>query len=510
MVLYELVEFLVGAQDAPDPAAAAEEAARIMLKFGHENDPAAAAAAADDQDATPAARRALSSYEFAAFLYSPDNGAVSPHELSSLTHPLDRPLAEYLVCSSHNTYLSGNQLTGKSSAGAYSAAIRRGCRCVELDVWDGEDGHPSIFHGHTLTKPVGFADVIEAIATEAFAGADEHPYAKMPFILSFENHCGPKQTAEMAAIMLANKHFMARVVRRPRDGDDPPLMSDLMGKFIVKSKVKDDSPPEFVDLVWLVGAKFKSFEESIAQPWNYIHSYSESKLKEILEPDHAAMRQMFMKYNATHVSRTYPMGTRVDSSNYNPTPCWQVGAQIVALNFQQVKSAMITYLGMFQQNGCSGYVLKPDYLMARAPMPKPTWFAIKVISGHSIPQEPGEQKSFVNRNTYVSVGVTALEGVEYGESVDANHTETVKDNALTPIYTPLDGKSFKFMAAEKDLSVVTFKLKEAVRGKDPTVGYASVALSVLRPGYRMLPVRDTEGLLLGMPHYLFIHTEFLS
>jgi phosphatidylinositol phospholipase C, delta len=171
---------------------------------------------------------------FADYLTSSANMALiaPPKE-----YTLDRPLNEYFISSSHNTYLLGRQVAGLSTIEGYIAALVRGCRCVEVDCWDGADGQPTVNHGRTLTSSISFKEAIVTINKYAF---QKSPY---PLWISLEVHCSPPQQEIMTSII--KETFGARLITAPLDptSDKLPSPEELKGRVVIKVKkpqMKDD------------------------------------------------------------------------------------------------------------------------------------------------------------------------------------------------------------------------------------------------------------------------------
>ncbi|XP_076659589.1 1-phosphatidylinositol 4,5-bisphosphate phosphodiesterase isoform X3 [Halictus rubicundus] len=203
-----------------------------------------------EQNETARNQKTMTKDGFIRYLMSDENAPVFLDRLD-VYMDMDQPLAHYYINSSHNTYLSGRQFGGRSSVEMYRQVLLAGCRCVELDCWDGkgEDEEPIITHGKAMCTDILFKDVIYAVRDTAFVTSE------YPVILSFENHCTKKQQYKLAKYCdeilgdLLLKESLKEYPLEPGVPLPPPSM--LKRKILIKNKrLKPEVEKQELELFW--------------------------------------------------------------------------------------------------------------------------------------------------------------------------------------------------------------------------------------------------------------------
>ncbi|KAM9355314.1 1-phosphatidylinositol 4,5-bisphosphate phosphodiesterase beta-4 isoform 1-T1 [Pholidichthys leucotaenia] len=575
----------------------------------------------------------MSSDGFCRYLMSDENAPVFLDRLE-LYQEMDQPLAHYFISSSHNTYLTGRQFGGKSSVEMYRQVLLSGCRCVELDCWDGkgEDQEPIITHGKAMCTDILFKDVIQAIKETAFVTSE------YPVILSFENHCSKPQQYKMAKyceeifgdlllklplenspiepgrslpspndlkrkILIKNKRLKPEVEQKQlesfkkhmeagetntpaiimgeenedeaengeKEADDKDLNSEAPSSVseapsekeansvsqsnAVSSrkeeeqsnsikKVQDNEVTEISEATEATDATdiseasdqdnnkksgdvAEESEEALIAQYQYvgattnIHPYL-SAMVNYAQPvkfqsfDMAEERNIhhnmssfnesvglgylktnaieFVNYNKRQMSRIYPKGGRVDSSNYMPQIFWNAGCQMVSLNFQTPDLAMQLNQGKFEYNGSCGYLLKPDFMRRSDRMFDP--FSETPVDGViaatcSVQVFSGQFLSDKKIGTYVEVDM-------YGLPTDTIRkefrTRMVMNNGLNPAYNE---EPFVFRKVIlPDLAVLRIAVYD---DNNKLIGQRILPLDGLQAGYRHISLRNEGNKPLSLP-----------
>ncbi|XP_034238363.1 1-phosphatidylinositol 4,5-bisphosphate phosphodiesterase isoform X2 [Thrips palmi] len=499
--------------------------------------------------------RKLSKDGLIRYLMSDENAPVFLDRLD-IYMDMDQPMAHYYINSSHNTYLSGRQFGGKSSVEMYRQTLLAGCRCVELDCWDGkgEDEEPIITHGKAMCTDILFKDVIYAIRDCAFVTSE------YPIVLSFENHCCKTQQFKMAKYCDEIFGDLLQTEPLPDHPLEPgvplPPPSALKRKILIKNKrlkkeveqrelelfrqgqlVLDDEEKEDASAPAAPPPEEKKEEEGApdapppvqhtgsttnVHPWlssmiNYAQPVKFSGFDVAEEKNiHHNMSSFaetaglgylkgqaieFVNYNKRQMSRIYPRGTRADSSNYMPQVFWNAGCQMVSLNFQTSDLPMQLNQGKFEYNGNCGYLLKPDFMRRADRSFDP--FAESPVDGVIAAQcavqvIAGQFLSDKKVGTYVEVDM-------YGLPTDTIRkefrTRMVPANGLNPVYNE---EPFLFRKVVlPDLAVLRFGVFDET-GK--LLGQRILPLDGLQAGYRHISLRTEANFPMSLP-MLFCNVE---
>ncbi|GET88640.1 phospholipase c-like protein [Leishmania tarentolae] len=467
---------------------------------------------------------------FVGYVMSPYfDSAVEKKKLTDVYHDMEQNMCCYFINSSHNTYLTGDQLTSRSSSQMYKKALLDGCRCVELDCWNGPHGEPIVYHGHTRTSRIAFKECVKVIRQYAFAAS------AYPVILSLEVHTSVDQQDRMAEIL---EEELGALLFRPTWGaNEQPTMifspSNLKNKILVKSKRgdfaageprtdKDEDETETdsvmgtsnADYLEMLEARRKAEKDVIhvseklsaivsiesteykgvkdlaylkdKQPY-HCSSYSEKKGKAIAREDLKAL----VLINDTYLSRIFPAGFRIDSSNYNPLHYWEYGCQMVAINWQSNNTfGWRLNRSFFLDNGCCGYLLKPDYLRPVTCLPAAVQensrsLTVEVISGLSL---PNASKSEIS-DPFVTV---FLEGPNLDNTLRSTHA--LPNNSFHPVWRGTGQTRWTWAVHRWSMSVLVLQVYDHKKyNSSNLLAEAIIPLRVLHRGFRKVTLNDPQA-----------------
>ena len=266
------------------------------------------------------------------------NRTIKPIELNN--ELLSKPLNEFFINTSHNTYLPCTQNIDIASSEAIKRSLGMGARVIELDCFaknntgkKPKDLEPVVAHGIQrssgdifTTSKISFEECIDVIATYGFLTSD-------PLIICLELNTNnliytQKRIKEIIKLKLGDKllsheYKISNKINRKYFTNE--LIGNLLNKVIIIGE--KDITNELTDLI------DGTFGEDNLFNSNHLD------------------KKLIDKINSPGIiQRIYPHGNITGhlSYNYDPSIFWKNKNQMVALNFQSVDNNLMKNIAMFK------------------------------------------------------------------------------------------------------------------------------------------------------------------
>uniref|UniRef100_A0AC35TWL2 Phosphoinositide phospholipase C n=1 Tax=Rhabditophanes sp. KR3021 TaxID=114890 RepID=A0AC35TWL2_9BILA len=325
-----------------------------------------------------------------------------------------------------------------------------------------------------LVKTSALSKPTKGTGLESKDQEEAHPELKQPKLLSKMKTGGFKKqpilTKEEEERIIAEYHYISATTQIH------PLLSSLVN--------------------YAQPVKFVGFDVAEQNNMYYnMSSYSESTGLTYLKQN----APEFVNYNKKQLSRIYPKGARVDSSNFLPQIFWNAGCHMVSLNFQTPDVPMQLNQGKFEYNGNCGFLLKPDFMrrldksfdpFSESPVDGiiAATCSVKIISGQFLCDK--------KIGTYVEVEMYGLPT----DTIRKEHkTKTIPGNGLNPVYNE-DPFVFRKVILP-DLAVLRFAVYDE---NSKQLGQRILPLDGLQAGYRHISLRTESNMPTTLPT-LFVH-----
>ncbi|EXJ78011.1 hypothetical protein A1O3_09170 [Capronia epimyces CBS 606.96] len=417
---------------------------------------------------------------------------------------------------------------------------------------------PRVLHGYTLTHSVTFRSVCQSIKESAFLSTD------LPIIVSLEVHASLPQQEIMVDIMREVWSGLLVDISTETDMSVLPSPESLKRKILIKVKWTTDpntgesnnpinlavsnstdgstedgsassldkkKPSKVLKSLSELGVytrayTFKHFAQPEASIPTHVFSLSENKVLSMhSDPFHGPA---LFDHNKKYMMRVFPKGTRINSSNTDPTFHWRQGAQMVALNWQKLDKGMMLNEGMFA--GTKGWVLKPEgyrYNEAHRQVhgtptiaPRTQWLDLEVrlLAAQRLPLPADKDASYASKiRPYVRLQLHVDTHGPPGQGKGPNVPNKAQLDADAGSGDEIDDKYYKRRSATSRSDCPDFgneklswmKISEVVEelsflrlkvmddrsiGKDNLLAWACIRLDRLQPGYRFIHLLDSTGL----------------